>query len=640
MFQKGRFKVSLRLKVIVTIFLVYLIVIAGFVLPSMWHQRWVLERETEEAYTSLAKVMAASLSRPMTSGDLLAVKELVATASREKCVVYVLVQDTNNTVLASTEARLDGQALSDATSLKAGSAFNGLLQKDAVPPPGFTKGADYFFEVARPVVVNSEKVGTLRLGIATEEISQMNRSHLFTAMKATIIAALIGGLLALFVDLRMRRALSRLISSTRKMAQGELGQRVDIRTGDELEELGTSFNWMAASLAEREGEIKYLKEYNENIVRSITDGILVLNRDLKVTYGNEALGKIYKKGDGQVEENEIFELLCRADGQELAQNLPRVLKGASYERNVAFISNGREICTSEAWFPVRDSQGEIVGVMARITDVTEQARLEKEIRRYTQDLEEIVKERTRALEDSKSQLMQTQSELMEAERMAALGELTAGVAHEIRTPLNSLAINLQLLKRKVKAGVAFKETLEMLGYEVERVNQVVADFVSFARPPAPKLQKRDLNKVISDMLHLLEAQASRARVALSFCPKRGLPYVEVDGDQLKQVFLNLIVNGIQAMPDGGELTIQTDLHGDNHVEITVVDSGVGIPEENMGKIFNPFFTTKEGGTGLGLAIVARIITGHGGEIYCRSRLNQGTTFQVLLSIRASMANQG
>ena len=624
---------SLRGKVIITVFLVYVIVIVGFVYPFFLYNRRMLEEEAEYSYSSFTRLLAASVAREMAAGNILALKNMVAAASREKCIVYALIQDPQNRVLVSTQGKLDGQILVDDTSLKANSAAGELVQQGR-PPGGFFAEWDFYRDIVVPVKFNGKRMGVVRIGMSTEEISELNSRVLSSGLKVSLIAALIGAGLAFFADRRMRGVLKSLISSTRNMAKGDLSQKVDIRTGDELEELGASFNRMAQSLREREEEIRNLKEYNENIVSSITDGILVANRDLEVEYWNKPLEKIYGKRGEEAKGQNLFQALGSKNGENLAQILPKVLQGECCYREMAW---GEYLYTSEAWFPLRNSQEEIIGIIARITDVTEKARLEKEIEKYAKGLEQMVEDRTHKLKESQARLLHARTQLMKSERLAALGELAAELAHEIRTPLNSMGINLQILERLVGQGDELAGRLGVLGAEVNRINNVVTDFMRFARPAAPNLKKQDLNKIISEVVQLLGTEATYTGVTLTFTSAKDLPDVEVDRDQIRQVLLNLILNGIQALSGGGQLKVYIQHQSDGFVEIGIVDEGMGIPPEDLERIFNPFFTTKEGGTGLGLSIVSKVVQQHGGHLLCNSKVNQGSTFRVLLPVGSGLA---
>lgn len=260
---------------------------------------------------------------------------------------------------------------------------------------------------------------------------------------------------------------------------------------------------------------------------------------------------------------------------------------------------------------------------------------DKEAKRFYEELERRVKERTRELEEATERFIR-------AERAATIGQIAAGVTHEIRTPLSALAINLELLGRELsKEPFSKQEALEALALikrEMNRANEVLEEFVRFARRPKPALGPVEVNFLIQEAAGLLEGQARRTGVALDLRLLDDLPAILGDRDQLREVILNLGLNAIQAMPNGGTLRIETGIEkgqgegSPGSLLIQVSDTGVGIPQQDLPRIFEPFFSTKDHGLGLGLAIARGIVEEHNGIITCRSREGFGTTFEVKLPI--------
>ncbi|MFQ5893628.1 MAG: ATP-binding protein, partial [Nitrospinota bacterium] len=270
-------------------------------------------------------------------------------------------------------------------------------------------------------------------------------------------------------------------------------------------------------------------------------------------------------------------------------------------------------------------------------------RLEDHDRRqrdFSQVLERRVKERTRELEQTTEHLRATQDRLVRARKQALMGSLAAAVTHEVRTPLNALAINFQILQRELQGrkeadDTAIAESLSTIDAEITRVNQVLEDFVAYARFPEPRFHEIDINTQAQQVARFMAPEASSAGVAFEVdLHPEVLPLV-ADEDQMRQLLINLCANAIQAMPDGGTLRLSTepvesvDGRGSG-VRISVADQGIGIPPDAIEGIFEPFYSTKDGGLGLGLAIVGRIVDQHHGEIVCRSVEGRGTTFEVLL----------
>jgi len=233
-------------------------------------------------------------------------------------------------------------------------------------------------------------------------------------------------------------------------------------------------------------------------------------------------------------------------------------------------------------------------------------------------------------------LEESQEQLIRAEKLTSLGQLAASIAHEINNPLAGVLVYTQLLSKRM-TGDAFKKeealsNLSKMETEISRCSRIIRNLLDFARQTEPMLGLVDVNQVIEQVLTMVghQAQLQNVEVVQEFSPS--LPKVMADFDQLQQIFTNLSLNAIQAMPEGGKLTVRSSAV-DSEVRVDVQDTGCGISKENMGKLFTPFFTTKVKGkgVGLGLAVVHGIIEKHEGRIEVQSEVGEGTTFSVYLT---------
>ncbi len=223
-------------------------------------------------------------------------------------------------------------------------------------------------------------------------------------------------------------------------------------------------------------------------------------------------------------------------------------------------------------------------------------------------------------------------ELRRAERLAAVGRISAQITHEIRNPLNAIGLNAELLAEELEDAQAPAEARQLvvaISREVDRLNGVAEEYLRFARLPRPSLGRHDLNELVGSLLDFLapELQAAGVEVVRELAPA-ALP-LRADEGQLRAVFLNLVRNSREAMPGGGRLTVRTR-RGGEAVEAEVADTGGGIPPEDLTRIFEPFYSTKERGTGLGLAFVLQVVKEHGGTVRCESAAGRGTTFTLRL----------
>jgi len=247
----------------------------------------------------------------------------------------------------------------------------------------------------------------------------------------------------------------------------------------------------------------------------------------------------------------------------------------------------------------------------------------------------------------------TQADLIQAEKLTSLGQMAAAIAHEVNNPLAGVLVYTRLLSRKL-AGDAFSSE-EAQGYltkmeaEIGRSSRIIRNLLDFARQSQPMLRLLDINQVLEQSLSLVSHQAELQNIKVITELSPSLPRVTADFDQLQQVFTNLILNAIQAMPEGGELTLRTTLTTDGRpaegkrdwVRVDIQDTGCGIPKEDLNKLFTPFFTTKEKGkgVGLGLAVAHGIIGRHKGRIEVESEVGRGTTFSVYLEVHGGQKDQ-
>ncbi len=276
---------------------------------------------------------------------------------------------------------------------------------------------------------------------------------------------------------------------------------------------------------------------------------------------------------------------------------------------------------------LRDSRGEPVATLTTSRDITEQKRMQKELKKYSQQLEKEVEKRTR-------QLKEAQECLLKSERLAAIGEVAAMVGHDLRNPLQSIENATYYLNTEFSRLSSYdpisQKTMEMLGVINDSVNyadRIIRDLQDFSATKKPTLMKTDINAIVMEALSQVKASENVEIVT----ELSRLPEIKVDKSMMKRVFLNLAVNGIQAMEKGGRLKVSAK-KTKGYVEVSFEDTGAGIPKENMEKIFIPFFTTKAKGMGMGLPVCKRLVDAHGGSIEVESEEGKGTTFTVKLPI--------
>jgi len=275
-------------------------------------------------------------------------------------------------------------------------------------------------------------------------------------------------------------------------------------------------------------------------------------------------------------------------------------------------------------------------VVGGITGALSQKEAERreELRRANERVEESyarLKEQSRVLFDAEEQLRR-------ADRLAALGELSAGMAHEIRNPLGSIKGTAEIFRDSLGPEHRLQEFTRILVKESDRLDGILTRFLDFARPRPAEGESCEVAPAVGDVVALTAERSKRAGIAVEFDPDDGLPHVAIPADSLRQILLNLVLNAVQAMPSGGGIAIAARAEkaaafpGDTIVRITVSDTGPGVPAEARARMFAPFFTTKAGGTGLGLSICERIVRGHRGSIRLEDASPAGARFVVELPI--------
>lgn len=452
------------------------------------------------------------------------------------------------------------------------------------------------------------------VGITVSQSELMADVNRFQKKMLTFFLAIIALILPvsyLFIK-GMTRPIQQLIDGAVRIGSGDLDQAIQIKSNDELRGVAEEFNKMAVQLKASMDEIIDLKNFNEDILRNVTSGIITVNRKGRITSFNAGAAVIL---DYEIQRNEptpapdYIERILEAVRQTVetgsgVHNWELTISKPGHER--LFVEVNTSLLSSKT--------GKIFGAIAEIRNITQRKRIEEV--------------------------------MLRVEKLASLGELSAGMAHEIRNPLAGIKTSVQVLAKRVTKPES-KELLIGIESEINRLNKFVTDLLRFSRPSPPLPEPVDITRVLNDILDLMVEKTRAQGISVERRFREQPPKAVVDREQMRQVFLNLLINSIKAMEQGGQLTINVHpadiqsngmvgfdacvhLRLSQFIKVVFADTGSGIAPHQLQKVFDPFFTTDPKGTGLGLAIAHKLIEENNGYIFMESVKGEGTRTIILL----------
>ena len=366
----------------------------------------------------------------------------------------------------------------------------------------------------------------------------------------------------------MRRFLQRALEKIEKMDRTQIRQLVSDIAGD--------------------------NELLEMVMESMSDGVVVTDREDNILMVNKSAERMLPFSTDDLIEKPLDQTI---GDKEVREFLKENLHGLDRILDQEFtLGDGYSRTLSLSIMPLV-RQGWITGNVIHIEDVTDKRAKEARLRR--------------------------------AESLAALTTLTAGVAHEIKNPLGSIGIHLELMKKEMSGKQQIEtqkvmENLLVIKEEVDRLNRIVMDFLFTVRPMNAELSYDELNRVVRELLDFMKFELAEAGITVDTDSAKASPQILMDERYMKQAVINILKNAISAMPDGGTLRVQTVQKG-NELLLKISDTGAGIPDEYMDKVFEPYFTTKDFGSGLGLTLVYKIVKEHMGDIEINSKVGEGTS---------------
>lgn len=459
--------------------------------------------------------------------------------------------------------------------------------------------------------------GVLVMDFSMEEVYQ----ELAASRKKMILWTAISGLVMIgvvwtLINQAVLRKIMAIVAFARRVERGELDQIIQVKGNDEMTDLADHLTRMTSSLRQLISEKERQRGYLESLIDSIGDGLVVVDRDLRIVDVNRAYlsSSTRKRAD-------LIGLPCHcALSSESAPGVPNqrmcpateTFKTGETARAYHTVKDddGAERFLEIFSAPIRDDRGEVYQVVEVLRDITERKQLE--------------------------------AQLIHSDRLATLGLLASQISHEINTPLASISACIEGLRKRMgqilgkqhPEGQNVSEYLSLVRKELDRCKGISEGLLALASKSAPHLNYIDINQTVQETVSLIEWGGDRGECEISFHLDNRLPPVLADDSQVRQVILNIALNGLQAMEGKGRLAITT-LRRDKSIHIVIEDEGCGIPEKDLDKIFTPFYSTKphKSGTGLGLSICESIVRRHGGEIRVKSELGKGTRFDVVFPIQ-------
>jgi signal transduction histidine kinase len=571
---------------------------------AMLHRAAVVVRDagTGDSYAALRN-----------DGGMRSILESAVTNQPEtNTILYAAIVDTQGNAVAHSTPDLEGQPTPPLEDL------NSIVDASALDQLRFVN-EERRYELREQIMQGTADFGAIRIGVSTlfvrSEIIEALKDVAYTALVALAVSTMVATLLAQW----MLRPIHVIQSGLTRLGRGELDVRLDL-PGQEFADLGSSFEAVSAQLsAVRNNALPATSTSTEfeSVMENLEDAVALFSPEGELMFSNAAM-RVLLPGLTQQAGSAKPSLSLLAANDPIRQLVDRALAGRKSAGPVA-VPLGAAEADQEApehlllCHAIDDAKGKFIGAMVVARNLV--------------------------------YLNQVHTTLNYSRKLAALGRLMAGVAHEVKNPLNAMTIHLELLKQKlgamrepitVPAGPSggsktldLSKHVNVIGDEIKRLDQVVVGFLKFARPDELKLQPVHLSSLVSEVLSMTAPEAERRGIVIKTeCPP-SVPEINGDPGMLQQALLNLTINACHAMPDGGTLKILCRAAPRRRVEISIEDTGIGIPPENLSRIFDLYFTTKEKGSGIGLSMVFRIVQLHDGEVEVQSTPGRGTRFRLL-----------
>ena len=579
---------KLQYKLIFPIIIIELVIF----LVLAWNTEFFLHKgiktEVMKGAQSTANLLAQLYAGPLFEKDVVFLEEHLGRIFTEEGLSRISIEDSHGNVVTEIFRN------------------QGTKKRIMLYLLDFSSKPNSMYEATSPVIHDGRIIGKITLTVSPEN----SLLKVATGRRLAVLIAFLTICLSILVSWLLMKAITKPLIKVTKMAEkissGNLKQNIEIESNDEVGHLAEAFNRMSIKLRdsyanleeqviERTKELSDSKMELEALFNGITDmisvqdtdyNILLVNRSTLAEYATSAEGVFKEKIIG----TKCYSLHMGKDKpcencpveQTIKTNKPAFSEQEAGERVLHVYS-----------YPMSDKEEKIKKIIVFRKDMTRERALQKQV--------------------------------IESTKLASLGELAASVANGIKNPLAGINACSQVLRRNFEKDNIKNELLNMILSDVRRLEEIVSIFLDFAEHSSPEFKNTGINKIVEGAVRLIEEQAKSQIVTIYRDYAADEPELPLDEIQIRQALINILVNALQAMPDGGSLRIRTQNAG-NKVSLEIADTGIGVPSEKLGSIFDPFFNTKSQGMGLGLSIARMIVEKHGGSIGVKSSGGNGTVF--------------
>jgi signal transduction histidine kinase len=565
------------------------------------HHVFSVARDTLQTDLSTTKVDTSDPAQVAAATEELlqtdsALNALLDSVVGESPIIYdAAITDARGQALLHTNAAYFGKILAQREDFS--SVVNGGIRKQLK----VIYGPFQVYDVRLPLVRNDKPFGEVRIGVSTvllkAQVQEKMRGALILSGAAIFICMVIAAGLS-------NLALQPLAAISRRLDVISSGQTespdLPAPRADEYGAVSSKIERLGRQMRDVKEVFSALKENLDQMMANLQDGVMLFTSDFRA-----------------------------------------VLVSASAERYIGKPRGAMLGCHATEIFAADSTLGGAILEAIRVRQPVVQEEIETEHGRLIQISLDFIQERGErigallTLRDAES-VHRIEDEIELSRRLAAIGRLTSGVAHEVKNPINAIVLHLEVLRQKLKEiDPDTRRHMDVIGNEIQRLDRVVQMLVDFTRPVELRLSEIDLRKLVDDVVLLASPAAEQHQVRIERQTGKDPLLARIDGDLVKQAILNIVLNGVQAMPQGGNLRVACRREGDGAL-VTVRDQGSGIPADIRDKVFNLYFSTKEGGSGIGLAMAYRVVQLHHGSLDFTSVTGQGTTFYLRLPLSESI----